>query len=216
MTIKALIFDMDGLLLDTERRSLACFLQAAKELNCTVNKDVYLQCIGTNMAQTEQILRAGHDANFPYTQLRQCWDDLYLKEVTTKALPIKAGVIQLLDEAKSRGLTIGLATSTHYQLACVKLKNAELFDYFSHIVAGDHVEKSKPDPQIYLHATQQVNLDVKQCLAFEDSENGVLSAFNAGLNVVQIPDLVEPSTQMQKLGHEIKSSLTQVDLKDYC
>ena len=215
MTIKALIFDMDGLLLDTERCSLECFLKAVKVLDCPVKQDVYLQCIGTNMAQTEQILRAGHSDDFPYAQLRECWDELYFKEVTTKALPIKAGVVQLLDDAKSRGLTIALATSTHYQLACVKLKNAELFDYFSHIVAGDHVEKSKPHPQIYLHAAQQVNRDVEHCLAFEDSENGVLAAFNAGLSVIQIPDLVEPSEKMKQLGHSIKGTLTEVDLSDY-
>ncbi len=206
---------MDGLLLDSEKHSLECFLQAAEVLGCSVNKDVYLQCIGTNMAHTEQILRAGHDADFPYAQLRECWDDLYFKEITSKALPIKAGVIELLDDAKARGLTIALATSTHYQLACLKLKNAELFDYFSHIVAGDHVEKSKPHPEIYLRAAQQVKFDVKQCLAFEDSENGVLAAFNAGLKVIQIPDLVEPSAKMQQLGHSIKSNLTKVKLADY-
>jgi HAD superfamily hydrolase (TIGR01509 family) len=215
MTIKALIFDMDGLLLDSEKHSLECFLQAAKILGYPVKEEVYLQCIGTNMAHTEQILRAGHDDDFPYAQLRECWDDLYFKEITTKALPIKAGVIPLLDDAKARGLSIALATSTHYQLACVKLKNAQLFDYFSKIVAGDYVEKSKPNPQIYLRAAQQINLDVKQCLAFEDSENGVLAAFNAGLNVIQIPDLVEPSAKMRQLGHSIKGALTEVDLSDY-
>lgn len=106
----------------------------------------------------------------------------------------------------------GVATSTAYDLARTKLTNAGIYDYFTFIVGGDQVFTSKPDPEIYLKAAQKHNVEPSQCIDFEDSGNGVLASYHAGISVIQVPDLVPPTKTLKSLGHRIVSSLHDINL----
>lgn len=210
MNYKAAIFDMDGLLLDTERVCMQAFADACKALSLPILNDVYLQIIGRNAQGIKQVLCDGYGADLDYDQLRTEWMARYHPIVEQQAIPVKEGVIALLDWLKAQSIPIAVATSTHKELAITKLKLAGLYDYFDHLSNGCEVSKGKPSPEIFLLAASRLNISAQHCLAFEDSSNGVRSAISAGMQVYQVPDLVKPDADIIALGHTISDSLADV------
>ncbi|MEH6446612.1 MAG: HAD family phosphatase [Oceanospirillaceae bacterium] len=213
MHFKAAIFDMDGLLLDSEKICMQCFLTACEDVGFVADKDVYISCIGSNKQRTKQLLIDGH-RDMPYAQICQRWDALYADRAFNQLVPLKAGVKAFLKELSALGVPMGVATSTAYSTAKVKLENAGLLDYFDFVIGGDQVLKSKPHPQIYLNAAQKHNLGVHECVAFEDSENGVLAAHAAAISVIQIPDLVPTSAIVKDIAYQIAPSLQLLKAED--
>lgn len=214
MMFKAAIFDMDGLLLDSERICMACFLEAGQQLGHAVDPGVYLSCIGTNEAGTREILVKGHGADFPFEAITELWRKRYLEQIRETAIPKKDGAQALLEEIVASGTPIALATSTAHELAWIKLRNAGLAEYFDFVVGGDQVAQGKPHPEIYLRAASALDVSPLDCIAFEDSENGVLAALAANMSVVQVPDLVEPTLVLRSRGHRILPSLRDVSWQD--
>ncbi len=211
MKIQAAIFDMDGLLLDSERICMDCFLESCRSIGFEADPAIYICCIGSNVERTREILTEGYGESFRYDEVRSLWRRLYLKEVYEKPVPLKLGAKELLQKISHSGVPMGVATSTQYDLALIKLKNAGIFEYFDFVVAGDQVCKSKPDPEIYLTAANKHEVGVEQCIAFEDSENGVRAAYAAGISVIQVPDIVQPTDSLRSLGHTIVGSLCDVE-----
>jgi HAD superfamily hydrolase (TIGR01509 family) len=122
-------------------------------------------------------------------------------------VPLKKGVTALLTMLKDKNIPTALATSTVYEIAVKKLKNAQIVDYFNEIVSGDMVLQSKPHPEIYLTAAARIGIKPEHCIALEDSEAGVRAAHAAGMRVFQVPDLIQPSNEFRKLGHTVIDSL---------
>ncbi len=210
MHFQAAVFDMDGLLLDTERVCMQAFKDACIHLNIPFKRDIYLKIIGCNAQGIEAILTAGYQGKIEYEPLRKAWMDRYNPIVKTQAIPVKAGVVELLEWLKANSIKIAVATSTHRELAITKLKFAGLYDYFEHLSTGCEVENGKPHPEIFLLAAQRLNVVPQQCLAFEDSSNGVRAAVAANMQVFHVPDLVEPCEEVKALGQVIKYSLSEV------
>ena len=207
---RALVFDMDGLLLDTERIALDTFQIVCRAHGVVVENEIYYLCIGSNGAGTREILQRALGPDFPYEPISRDWMDLYHQRVSTQAVDVKDGAVALLDLVERRGLPVALATSTHTSLATTKLRLAGLDRYFSAIIGGDTVARGKPDPEPYLAATRALGHAPSTCWAIEDSDNGVRSAHAAGLYVLQVPDLVQPSAAVRSLGHTIVNSLFDV------
>ncbi len=218
MKFQAAIFDMDGLLLDTEKVCLEIFEQACHAVGVPFFRDLYLSVIGKNAAGIEQTLRAGYGPDLDYPVLHNEWRKRYDAVVKHQAIPVKEGVIELLKWLKQHNIPTAVATSTQKDVATVKLRLAELDQYFDVYATGCEVKNGKPDPEIYLLAAERLNIDPAQCLAFEDSNNGVKSAVAANMITYQIPDLVEPCEEVLALGHNIRSSMHDVlsDLKLTC
>lgn len=210
MHYQAAIFDMDGLLLDTERVCQQAFREACKSLSLPMLEDVYLGIIGCNAQGIERVIRNGYGDQLDYSQLRAEWMGRYHPIVERQAIPLKEGVRDLLDWLKRKNIPIAVATSTHKELAITKLKLAGLYDYFEQVVTGCEVCHGKPDPEIFLLAAQRLQASPENCLAFEDSSNGVRAAVTAGMQVYQVPDLVTPCSDIIALGHRITASLTEV------
>lgn len=210
MNYHAAIFDMDGLLLDTERVSLQTFSDACNALAQPMLEDVYLQAIGCNAATIKEIISTGYGNQLDYQALRTEWLKRYHGIVTKQAIPIKEGVVELMQWLKSESIPIAVATSSDKEIATIKLTLAGLIDYVDCLSTGCEVTKSKPDPEIFLLAAQRLHVPAQQCLAFEDSHNGVLAALAAGMQVYQVPDLIPPSTELIAMGHHIHSSLADV------
>ena len=208
MNYQAAIFDMDGLLLDTERVCMRIFKEACVTLELPFYEDIYLSIIGRNATGIEQIFRKAYGAD--YEQLHNEWRKNYNAVVKHQAIPVKPGVIELLQRLKGKNIPTAVATSTVNDVAKKKLALAGLDQYFDNLTTGCEVSHGKPDPEIYLLAASRLNVDPKQCLAFEDSNNGVRSAFSAGMVTYQIPDLVEPCDEVRAFGHKIRSSMHQV------
>ncbi|MEH6451486.1 MAG: HAD family hydrolase [Psychromonas sp.] len=127
-----------------------------------------------------------------------------------QAIAIKEGVVDLLKWLTEQSIPIAIATSSDKKVTMTKLKLAGLEGYFEQISTGCEITHSKPHPEIFLLAASRLNIEPKDCLAFEDSSNGVRSAISAGMQVYQVPDLVKPCYEILALGHNISGSLTQV------
>ncbi len=207
----ALVFDMDGLLLDTERIARGAFEEACRAAGWPdPDFEVYARCIGGTGGDEGAILRAGYGPDFPWEAVRDGWWRRYHEHVEHRAVPIKPGAAELLAYCSERGLPCALATSTGAELAQTKLALAGLDGYFPIRVTGDMVRRGKPDPEPYLLAAEQIGIAPGRCWAFEDSANGVRSACAAGYEVFQVPDLVEPPPELRRLGHTVLESLYDV------
>lgn len=207
MKYNAAIFDMDGLLLDTERLCMKIFKQTCLEFNLPFKYELYLSVIGRNAAGVEPIIKQGYGDSIDYPVFYNVWKQHYSAIVEHEAIPIKDGVLVLLNWLQNQKIPMAVATSTHNDLAHTKLRLAGLDKYFTHITCGDEVANGKPDPEIYQLAAQRLNISPQHCLAFEDSNNGVKAAVSAQMNTLQIIDLVEPDQETIALGHSIFSSM---------
>lgn len=209
MNYKAAIFDMDGLLLDTEQVCMTAFQQTCTEMDIPFKQDIYLSIIGRNQAGIKPIIEKGYGDLLDYSVFHPRWMQRYLAVVEHQAIPVKSGIIALLEWLQSQNIPMVVATSTHNVLAHKKLQLAGLAHYFSHITSGDEVINGKPAPEIYFLAAQRLHISPEQCLAFEDSNNGVKSAIAANMTVLQIIDLVEPDTDTRALGHHIFNTMDE-------
>lgn len=210
MMFQAAIFDMDGLLLDTERVCMKIFQQACEVRNVPFLQDVYLTIIGRNAAGIEQAICDGYGPDLDYPSLNAEWRKRYDAVVMHQAIPVKEGVVELLEWLKRNNYPMAVATSTRKEVAETKLRLAGLSQYFDVLATGCEVKQGKPDPEIYLLAASRLGVAPENCLAFEDSNNGVRSAVAANMTTYQIPDLVEPCEEILALGHQVRSSLELV------
>ena len=138
---------------------------------------------------------------------------LFHLEAEGGKLPKKPGVCELLEYLKTRGVKIGLATSTREKVVLKELKDGGILPFFDVIVCGDMVKRSKPDPDIYLEACSRLHVRPSECFAIEDSYNGIRAACRAGMKAIMVPDLAKPTEEMEKLAERILPSLHEV--KEY-
>lgn len=208
---KAVIFDMDGLLIDSETIVLDAYKNALQHFDMTepLYVEEYPKCLGCTHKETETILTKIMGDVFYISEFRPYWQSLYKDHFLNKRIAVKTGVEKTLQYLKDNKIPCSIATSTRTEYATTKVKNAGILDYFDFITTGDQVENSKPAPDIYLKAISLYGYKPEECLAFEDSKNGVISAMTAGLHTVQIPDLVQPCNEFKSYGHHILKRIDQ-------
>ena len=208
---EAVVFDMDGLLLDTERIVLDGFLHACRAHEVPPEPGVYYRCIGTTMERTRELLIEGYGPDFPYDPIVASWNDYCDEHLVHRPPPLKQGALEVLETVLRLAIPCALATSTWDPEASDRLASVSLDRFFAAKVTGDRVSKGKPDPEPYRTATALLGVDPTRAWALEDSAHGVRSALGAGLRVFQIPDLVPPDPSTLALGHMVLDSLFDVD-----
>lgn len=206
---------MDGLLLDSERLALTAFNAACAHFGLHDHAEVFMRCIGTNEAMGVEVLRDGLEGKVDHLEFRRIWSEHYSLETEDKAIALKSGARELLAHLDAAGIPAAVATSTSTARATQKLRNAGILECFAEVVGGDAVERSKPHPDIFLEAAERLAVDPRKCLALEDSDNGVRAALAAGMTVVQVPDLVQPSAALRSFGHIVLESLHAVREHDF-
>ena len=212
MKYKAAVFDMDGLLLDTERIFLDAFKKTCKGVGLEFDMSLFVKLIGTNSTRTKELLINGFGKGFDYDSFREAWIGNVADYISHNPIPLKEGAVNVLERIRAIPLPMAVATSTRYNDAAKSLESTGIINYLEFVVAGDQVTQGKPDPEIYLKVADKLGVMPDECIVFEDSENGVKSAHAAGMDVIQIPDLLEPSDELKALGHRIYNSLGDVCL----
>jgi len=203
------VFDMDGLLLDSERLARDLFFSSCKELGCEVELAMYHRCVGASWEATRQIL-TGALGSRTYGRLEARWTECYQDAIHAQPVPLKPGVESLLARLDALCIPRALATSTRRDVAETKLRFSGLLAHFSVLVCGGETERGKPYPDPYLAAVAGLGLAAGKCWACEDSDNGVKAAHAAGLKVYQVPDLVPPGADVVAFGHPVLESLEEL------
>lgn len=209
--IKLCIFDMDGLLLDTERfLYLYTGMEVSKDLGYPLEEDFLKSLMGSawNLYRETIIQKMGND--FPIEEyLNRLWQRIdYLIE--NESIPLRKGALNILEYCKNNDITIALASSTPYDKAISCLKNAGIFEYFDYIVTGDMVTKGKPDPEIYLKVIEHYNYPIENIIALEDAHNGARSALGAGCRLILIEDMAYVDELDRKQAEFLPESLDEV------
>lgn len=202
--IKGIIFDFDGLILDTETHEYEVLQEIFQEHNCELPLSMWGEIIGTiSDFNPFKYLEQLSNKQLNHEDLKKIKNERFTERLASeKARP---GVEEYLDTAKSLGLKVGLASSSNYKWVSTHLINLGLFEKFECIMTSDDVERVKPDPTLYLKAAKCLGLIPEECLAFEDSANGALAAKKAGMKCVIIPNSVTKNLKFCDVEHRLSS-----------
>lgn len=208
--IKAVIFDMDGLILDTEKLLVKYWCQAANEAGFPMKLEHALNIRSLARKFAIPYLQSIFGDSFDYVSIRSRRMELMSQHIAEHGLETKKGITQLLDFLDERDIPAAIATATDIRRTEEYLGKVGLLDRFSRIVCAAMVESGKPKPDIYLYAAQQLGLAPGECMALEDSPNGVRSASSAGCVTVMVPDLTQPDDELLGLIFAKADSLADV------
>jgi HAD superfamily hydrolase (TIGR01509 family) len=207
--IVAVVFDMDGLLIDSEVLWRASMMAEAKALGLDLPLAAFQRMIGAPKALTEQVLREVFGADFDVEAYLTAASGRFHEDLDVESL-LKAGVIELLDQLDALGLPRAIATSSTHQAVRTHLEPPGLLSRFHAVIARGDYANGKPAPDPFLAAAAALGLPAPSCLALEDSHNGVRAAHAAGMMTVMVPDLLEPNEEMREKCVHIVESLHQV------
>jgi HAD superfamily hydrolase (TIGR01509 family) len=192
----AVIFDMDGLMLDTERPSVAHWIHVAKTLGWNISEDVIFRTIGVNASSTKDVFMNAYGADFPYQDIRTEVSRRIKEEAEREGISHRPGLIPLLDHLARLQIPCAVATSTSRDTAIWKLRKAGIEDRFVVKVYGDEIMRGKPAPDIFLRALERLGTAPDDSIGFEDSPAGLQSLYAGGIRSVFIKDLVEPPPEV--------------------
>ncbi len=200
--IKGIIFDMDGLMLDTEKLLMRFWIESAKEHGFDMKPEHVLSIRSLAGKYAAPKLQGIFGSDFDYTSVRKRRIELMNQFIEENGVEKKPGLDKLLEYLKKHKYKIAVATATEKERADIYLEKVGIIDYFDKFVCNAMVENGKPAPDIYLKACEELSLPPCKCIALEDSPNGIISAYNAGCLPVMVPDLSQPDEQTAKLLYQ--------------
>jgi HAD superfamily hydrolase (TIGR01509 family) len=206
----AVIFDMDGLLLDTEPLAARAWTDAAAALGVDFDDALALAMVGRNFGDCAAMVRARYGTGYPVDALLDHWHAAYDAIVARDGLRVKPGAVELIDWLERNAIPRAVATSTRRERARAKLVDAALLPRFRDVVGGDEVARGKPEPDIYVEAARRLGVLAAECVALEDSEPGVRAALAAGMRPIMVPDLHAPPGDLIALDLLVLPSLHEV------
>lgn len=209
-SVKAVIFDMDGLLLDTEKLLIRYWIQAANEAGFPMTPEHALSIRSLHRSFAIPYLQGIFGETFDYQEIRLRRMELMNKHLADRPPELKKGALELLEFLNEQKIPAAVATATDYERTRDYLTRAGIFGSFEKIVCATMVERGKPEPDIYIYAADQLGLKPCECIALEDSPNGVKSAASAGCKTIMIPDLSEPDEELKSLAFAVAGSLDGV------
>lgn len=207
--VKGAVFDMDGLMFDSERIVYEIWQKMMDEQGYEYSLDIFKNTIGLKTDVTERYYKSLYGDDFDYPTFKIRSRELFFDRIASEGVPIKKGLFELLDFLKGNGIKIALATSTSTDSATKMLKKAGVFDYFDALVCGDDVTNSKPHPEVFLKASEKLGLTPEECIAYEDSINGIKSAHSAGMTTIMVPDYLQPTYEIKPMINLLCEDLSQ-------
>ena len=208
--IEAIVFDMDGLLFDSERIVQRSWEEAGNQLGLEHMGETIYHTLGMNLAGRNHYFRNTIAKDFPCEEFAKQARIWFYKIVNEEGLPMKNGARKLLEYGKANGYRMAIATSSRREYVLKNLKAAKIYDFFDAGVFGDMVQHAKPDPEIYLKACDSIGAAPANCIALEDAPAGIRAAYAAGMKPIMIPDLVAPTPEIEALLYETCDTLLGV------
>lgn len=208
--VKAVIFDMDGLLLDTEKLLVRFWQEAARESGFDMTREIALNIRSMHRSFAIPYLKSVLGDDFDYLKIRSRRMELMNEHLAKHGLELKKGAKTLLTYLNENKIPAAVATATDYERAEKYLKETGIFGYFDRIICATMVKVGKPKPDIYIYAASELGLEPSECAALEDSPNGVKSAAAAGCKTIMIPDLTEPDDELSRIIAAKAGSLNEV------
>jgi len=211
MEFSAVIFDMDGLMFDTERIAQLAWQRAAIEYGYQVSEDIYLGVIGKARDDVDEYLRHALGDKFPFEQVYPLKQRYLHEDIKENGLPLKPGLLELLDVLEARTIPMAVASSSPCETVLFNLNRAGLhLERYGAVVGGDEVEQGKPAPDIFLAAAEKLRVPPDMCMVLEDSSAGIRAAYVAGMIPVMVPDLIRPTEEIAEMAYRILPSLYDV------
>jgi len=210
--LEAVIFDMDGVLLDTETLYRTAIFAACAAQGRAMVDHVHLSLIGTPKEMADTLLMAHFGDGFDIDRYNATCKEHFVG-LCGAGIPLRPGVRQLLIYLQREGIPRGVATSTRRTTAEAQLKTAGILEFLDVLVTRTDVTEGKPHPETFLKAAEALNAQPSNCLALEDSYNGVRAAAAAGMATIMIPDLLSPTTEIEALCVGVLPSLVDVQLR---
>jgi len=209
--IKAVIFDMDGLMFDSERLWLNSAIRTNKEYGYQVPEELIINCIGCRNEEIKTELKKIMGKEFDADKYLKINEMFMNEDVKINGLKLKSGLIELLEFLKKRNISIAIASSSSTQRVIKCLFDGNIpIDYFDCIIGGENVMKPKPDPEIYLKTLRFLNISAEESIAIEDSDNGIKSAYMAGIKPILIPDIKKPKEETLRMAYKQYERLDQI------
>ena len=207
MKIKGAVFDMDGLMLDTEKLLVRFWKESARSYGYNMTDENVFEIRSLSRKYSIPLLKGIFGEDFPFNEVRNRRIALMNEYIDTYGFDVKKGLFELLDFLKENNYLIAVATATDRERAEHYLKKIDAYKYFNAVICGDMVKNGKPEPDIYITASDELGLIPEECVAFEDSPNGIKSAYSAGCKVIMIPDLTQPDEVVKPMLSGVYESL---------
>lgn len=209
--VRAVIFDMDGVLIDTEKHYNIAWCEAAKQAGYTdFTREHALMLRSCDARAASKMMKGIFGEQFDYFAIREIRRTIVAKRLAKYGLEKKPGLDEILAFLHKKGIKTAVATATPLELTLQHLEKIGVKDQFDKIVSAKQVENGKPAPDVYLYACEQIGEQPKDCIAVEDSPNGIRSAYTAGCMPVMVPDLTEPDEELKPLLYAVVKTLADI------
>ena len=208
--LQGVIFDMDGLLFDTEALYLEAWPKTGEAMGFPITTEIAKTTIARPLRVCEEIFQAIYGPRFSIAEAHRIMAGLIRSHLMANGMPLKPGAKELLSLLHQKEVPIALGTSNSSQVAFAYLQAADFLPYFGPIIGGDMVTHAKPAPDIFLKAASDLGLRPEQCLVLEDSSIGIEAAHKAGCLPAMVPDLLEPTAEARRQAWQIFGSLTEL------
>lgn len=208
--IKGVIFDMDGLIIDTEKWLQKYYIQASYELGCPMKPKDVLEIRSLSVEYAIPKLKKLVGEHFDYYGVKELRKKYMSEHIEKYGIEKKKGIDELLQYIKSNNLKCAVATATAPDRTEEYLTKLNIYSFFDEIVCAAMVKHGKPQPDIYIEAARRLGLPPENCIALEDSPNGILSAYHAGCVAIMVPDLTQPDEETSRLIYAKADDLSKV------
>lgn len=208
--IKAVIFDMDGLMIDSERVTFEGYQKVMGEMGLTISQDFYKKLLGKPIKGIYQCFYDTYGDDFPIESVIKDVHKYMADLFENEGVPLKAGLIHLLEYLKQHQYQTIVATSSNRDRVDSILARADITKYFDDSICGDEVTHGKPHPEVFLNSCKKLGVSPAEAIVLEDSEAGIQASYSAGIKVLCVPDMKYPEPKYVEMTTKIINDLNEV------